>query len=203
MSGEQAASGTNHIECMTSHCARSSTSHKFSDGPCMLAAGSIGAARRPPTSRTRPEPRAETCTCVPFRPCRSELATRITSLPDLVRSSFEFVRHSRTHGRHDGITFRHTFFPTLTDPQTPPTSCLLPCAIKGCAESHQSDYPIHRRPYRTAAAWAAARPCDYSIGQASCDRQGATDRRSNPPGAFAPLKVLIFLRACSPCAYRI
>ena len=43
--------------------------------------------------------------------------------------------------------------------------------LRRCAESPaQSDCPTHRRPYRTAAAWVAARPSDYSIGQASSYR---------------------------------
>ena len=85
----------------------------------------------------------------------------------LVPRPGELMGSRQAHGRASRATVRVHRKQAL---------CCLPSAV-----SHQRGYPIHRRPCRTAAAWAAARPCDYLIGKASRDQQGATLTQALPP----------------------
>ena len=86
--------------------------------------------------------------------------------------------------------------PRLSRPSSPPSSTpdfSLHCSTVrvGC--------PVHQRPYRTAAAWVAARPCDISIGKAMtprCDGSMAQTRVMQNPHILNMQARIVSCRAC-------
>ena len=108
--------------------------HPSLRGVLPLTGGAGRLATAPACSVTR----ADFCTPVLSTCADQHLSERITPLYKLVRSSFNFVRRSRTHHRHDGTDFRHFHFSTPTHPHPLPTSTLLriltfPHACSPCA----------------------------------------------------------------------